>query len=58
MNNDMDLDKIDATANPPEAEPERQYYYMAKIRQYVKQESAKLGRSMTFFTQTFGCRTV
>jgi tRNA-2-methylthio-N6-dimethylallyladenosine synthase len=56
MMNDMDLDNIDIAAPPPTTEPQRQYYFMAKVREYVKLESSKLGRSMTFFTQTFGCQ--
>lgn len=51
-----DIDKIDLTAEPPVTEPERQFYFMAKVRQYVKQKSAELGHTLTFFTQTFGCQ--
>lgn len=50
------LDKIDLTAEPPEHEPERQYYFMAKCRVYVKELKKKLGRNPSFFTQTFGCQ--
>ncbi|WP_077610803.1 tRNA (N6-isopentenyl adenosine(37)-C2)-methylthiotransferase MiaB [Clostridium sp. Marseille-P2415] len=51
-----DIDKIDLTAEPPVTEPERQFYFMAKVRQYVKQKSAEFGHTLTFFTQTFGCQ--
>ncbi len=56
MHNNIDIDQLDLTAEPPTNEPERQYYFMAKVRQYVKQKSAALGRSLSFFTQTFGCQ--
>ncbi|WP_024346611.1 tRNA (N6-isopentenyl adenosine(37)-C2)-methylthiotransferase MiaB [Lacrimispora indolis] len=53
---EIDLDKIDLMAEPPEHEPERQYYFMAKCRVYVKEFKKKLGRNPSFFTQTFGCQ--
>ena len=36
MYNKIDFSKIDLTAEPPAEEPARQYYYIAKCRQYVK----------------------
>ena len=39
----IDFDQIDITGNPPEEEPARQYYFIAKCRQYVKQESEAAG---------------
>lgn len=56
MYSSVDIDKINLTEEPPDNEPDRQFYFMAKVRQYVKQKSAELGRSLTFFTQTFGCQ--
>lgn len=53
---EIDLDKIDLMAEPPEHEPERQYYFIAKCRVYVKEFKKKLGRNPSFFTQTFGCQ--
>lgn len=41
MYNKIDFSKIDLTAEPP-AEPARQYYYIAKCRQYVKSASERL----------------
>ena len=52
----ISLDLVDIDAQAPEFEPNRQFYFMAKVRDYVKQKSAELGRPMTFFTQTFGCQ--
>lgn len=49
----INLDDIDITQTPPTHEPERQYYYMAKARQYVKKKSEELGRPLTLFLKTF-----
>lgn len=54
---EISLDLVDIDAQAPEFEPNRQFYFMAKARDYVKRKSAELGRPMTFFTQTFGCPT-
>lgn len=56
MYNTIDFDKIDITGLPPEAEPERQYYFIAKCRDYVKEKSEELGRPLFFCTKTFGCQ--
>ncbi len=56
MYNEKDLDTIDLNTAPPAEEPERQYYFMAKCRQYVRELEKKIGRRPTFFTQTFGCQ--
>lgn len=40
----------------PQTEPERQYYYIEKAKQYVKAESEKLERPLTFCVTTFGCQ--
>ncbi len=54
--NEIDLDKIDLMQPPPEHEPERQYYFMAKCREYVRAESQRLGRPLFCATITFGCQ--
>ena len=36
MYNEIDLDKIDVTLEPPTEEPARQYYFMAKCREWVR----------------------
>ena len=53
---DLDLDTVDISKPAPEFEPNRQFYFMAKARSWVKKKSEELGRPMTFFTQTFGCQ--
>ena len=52
----IDLNKISAAGEAPVNEPERQYYFMAKLKEWVKQKSEELGRPLTFITQTFGCQ--
>ncbi len=52
----MNLNTIDKNAAPPTEEPARQYYFMAKCRQYVKEIEEASGRRPTFFIQTFGCQ--
>ena len=39
--NEIDLDKIDMMGSPPEHEPERQYYFMAKCREWVREFEQK-----------------
>lgn len=53
---EITLDNIDLTQQPPEKEPERQYYFMAKCRQYVTGQTKRLGHVPSFFIQTFGCQ--
>lgn len=53
---DIDLIKIDTSGVPPQDKTERQYYYMAKMKEIVKAKSEKLGRPLFCFTQTFGCQ--
>ncbi len=53
---DIDLDKIDINGNEPVKEPERQYYFMAKCREWVREKAAESGRPLTYITQTFGCQ--
>ena len=54
--NEIDFDKIDISGSPPENELERQYYFIAKCRQYVKKESKRLGRPLFSVVTTFGCQ--
>ncbi|MDE6962076.1 MAG: tRNA (N6-isopentenyl adenosine(37)-C2)-methylthiotransferase MiaB [Lachnospiraceae bacterium] len=56
MFENIDFDSIDLTQAPPEDEPARQYYFIAKCRRYVKAESERLGRPLFSVTVTFGCQ--
>ena len=42
--------------NIPTTEPERQYYYIEKAKEYVQAASQKAGRDLTFCVTTFGCQ--
>ena len=53
---DIDMYSLMQFQSPPSDEPERQYYFMAKFGQYVKETSERLGRPLTFCVQTFGCQ--
>ena len=54
--NEFDLDKIDIHAEPPAGEPARQYYFMAKCREWTKSFEQKNGRVPTACVTTFGCQ--
>ncbi len=56
MDNEIDLGQIDINSEPPIEEPARQYYFMAKCREWVREFERKNGRRPCFFTQTFGCQ--
>ena len=56
MNTYRDIDDIDITQEAPTTEPERQYYFIKKAKEYVRRESEKAGRPLTFATVTFGCQ--
>lgn len=47
---------ISLSDEAPVSEPERQYYYIEKAKQYVKEEGEALGRTLTFCVTTFGCQ--
>lgn len=50
------INAVNLEAAPPTEEPERQYYYIAKARKYVKELSEKLGRPLFAHVTTFGCQ--
>ena len=56
MYNEIDLDKIDISAEPPAEEPARQYYFIAKCREWVKDFEQRNGRLPKFCVTTFGCQ--
>lgn len=56
MEQEIDLDKIDLNAEPPIEEPDRQYYYMAKCREWVREFEQINGRVPTCCVTTFGCQ--
>jgi len=56
MYNEIDLDKIDLNSEPPIEEPTRQYYFMAKCREWVKDFEQKNGRFPTSCVVNMGCQ--
>lgn len=56
MYNESHLDKIDFHLEAPQEEPARQYYYMAKCREWVRAFEGKNGRSPRSHVTTFGCQ--
>ncbi len=56
MYNEIDLDKVDLSLEPPSEEPMRQYYFIKKARKIVEEESKRLGRRLTADGETFGCQ--
>lgn len=51
-----ELNKVDICREAPVAEPYRQYYYIKKCREIVREKSLELGRPLTASTVTFGCQ--
>ncbi len=56
MNAAFDFDAIDIHAAPPNQEPERQYYFIAKARAALREREREAGRKLTFCLITFGCQ--
>ncbi len=52
----FDYDSVDLSALPPETEPARQRYFIARLRQYTAREEKRRGRKLTFCVATFGCQ--
>ena len=56
MYHELDLDKINLQMVPPAEEPQRQYYFMAKAREMIRERSNNAGRALTACIKTFGCQ--
>ncbi len=58
FNDEMEniIDAMDLSQEAPLEEPQRQYWFMKKARQLVKEQSEKLGRPLTANITTFGCQ--
>ncbi len=50
------IDKINLAQPIPAEEPMRQYYFLKKAKEIIKNESEKLGRPLSACTTTFGCQ--
>lgn len=53
---DINLDCIDVNGTEPTTEPERQLYFMAKLKKWAALRSEKLGRPLYYSISTFGCQ--
>ena len=56
MYNEIDLDKIDLNTAPPIEEPARQYYFIAKCREWVRGFEQKNGRLPKSCVVNMGCQ--
>ena len=56
MYHEIDLEKIDLNSALPTEEPDRQYYYMAKCREWVKNFQQKNGHLPKSFVVNMGCQ--
>ncbi len=52
----IDLDQIDIAGQPPLGEPERQYYFIAKMREVVRKEQERLKRPLLVYNLVVGCQ--
>ncbi len=50
------FDDVNLDSKEPLEEPQRQYYFMAKCREWVKRKEKELNRPLTFSVVTFGCQ--
>lgn len=50
------LEAVSVAGEAPVAEPERQYYFMKKCKQWATGEISRLGRPLTMSVQTLGCQ--
>ncbi len=56
MYHEIDLDKIDKNSEPPTEEPARQYYFMAKCREWVKDFEQRHSRLPQACVVNMGCQ--
>ncbi len=56
MYQEIDWNEINIETAPPMEEPQRQYYFMAKCRQYTEQFQAEHGRAPKAHVQNYGCQ--
>ena len=50
------IDSMDLSQEPPAMESERQYWFIKKAQQLVKEKSKELGRPLFSHIETFGCQ--
>ena len=52
----VDIDNIDILAAAQEVEPQRQYYFMAKLKEWALSKEEEKGRKLTACINTYGCQ--
>lgn len=50
------INHINSLSEPPTEEPYRQLYYMEQLKKWVKSETERIGRDLTYAIVTFGCQ--
>lgn len=50
------IDTVDLNNPVPVSEPDRQYYFLKKLKTFVKEKEEEYGRKLTFHVTTFGCQ--
>lgn len=50
------LEAVSVAGEAPATEPERQYYFMKKCKEWATGEISRLGRPLTMSVQTLGCQ--
>ena len=53
---EFDYESVDLSALPPDTEPARQRYFIARLRQYTAREAERRGYPLTYHVATFGCQ--
>ena len=55
---ELDFTNVDVTVPAPDFEPNRQYYFMAKLKKWFEEECKAYSRTLTYHVETFGCQMV
>ena len=55
---DEEIERQDLSQDPPEYEPQRQYYFIKKARQYLKAWEEREGRKLFMCTVNMGCQMI
>ena len=54
--NEISVHNVEQELHVPLNEPERQYYYMDRAKEYLEKMSEAAGRPLTFCVTTLGCQ--
>lgn len=56
MSQNIELEKFQEMVEPPNSEPDRQYYFIAMARKLTAQLEKQQKRKLTYCVTTFGCQ--